>query len=244
MRQSLVLATRVDSCLCHCRRVTRDDRADAEFMSWIEQTRGRVDTLHYITEPTDADRRYDWLHGCETRNCPSPKVFNMAYLITGKEEYLDRAVEMALDRVRAIYSEESRPSTRMYAPGDWNWFSYIMAWEVADAFFPTVGKQYVGSHEGLDLYEVRFFHADGKPGLPRVVAAQYLPEAGKFDRRRLRFYNASDRAITVRVRPEDVRPVGIAGVDGPDARSASVRGKEVLVAIPPHRTVRLTLRME
>ena len=99
-----------------------------------------------------------------------------AHLISGDERYLDRAVEMALDRVRAIYAEEYRPATRQKSPGDWNWFSYIMAWEVADAFFPTVGKQYVGSDEGLDLYEVRFFHADGKPGLPREVAA--LLQAG------------------------------------------------------------------
>ena len=228
----------------HYRRVTGDRRADDAFLQWIEQTRDRVDTLHAITEPTNAsDRKTDWLHGCETRNSPSPKVFNMAHLISGDERYLDRAVEMALDRVRAIYAEEYRPATRQKSPGDWNWFSYIMAWEVADAFFPTVGKQYVGSDEGLDLYEVRFFHADGKPGLPREVAAQYLPESGSFKQRRLKFYNASDNAISVRARPTDTHPIGIDRITGRDAAAAHTQDNDVVVNIPPHRTLRLTIHL-
>jgi len=228
----------------HYRRVTGDRRADDAFLKWIEQTRDRVDTLHYITEPTNpADRKTDWLHGCETRNSPSPKVFNMAHLISSDERYLNRAVEMALDRVRAIYAEEYRPATRQKSPGDWNWFSYIMAWEVADAFFPTVGKQYVGSDEGLDLYEVRFFKADGKLGLPREIAVQYLPEPGSFTRRRLKFYNASDKSITLRVRPTDTRPIAIDRIQGRDAKAARTQAADVIVTVPPHRTIRLTVHL-
>ena len=229
----------------HYRRVTGDRRVDGDFLKWIDQTRDRVDTIHYITEPTNpADQKTDWLHGGETRNSPSPKVFNMAWLITGDDRHLDRAVEMALDRVRAIYAEEYRSSTRMKGKGDWNWFSYIMAWEVADAFFPTVGKQYVGSDEGLDLYEVRFSGANGKPGLPREVAAQYLPKPGAFTQRRLRFYNASDRPITLNVHPVDIRPIEIVGVQGNDAATASVKGDDVVVNLPPHRTVRMTIQLK
>ena len=142
-----------------------------------------------------------------------------------------------------IYAEEYRPSTRMKMKGDWNWFSYIMAWEVADAFFPTTGKQYGGTNEGLDWYEVRFFGADGSQGLPRHVAAQYLPDAGNFDRRRLRFYNAADEATLVRARPEDVKPFDIEGVEGPDAACARVDGRDVLVTVPAHQAVKLSIQL-
>ena len=167
-----------------------------------------------------------------------------AHLISGDERNFNRAVEMALDRVRAIYAEEYRPTTRKKSPGDWNWFSYIMAWEVADAFFPTVGKQYAGSDEGLDLYEVRFFKADGKPGLPREIAAQYLPEPGSFTQRRLKFYNASDKSITFRVRPTDTRPIAIDRIQGRDAQSARVQAADVIVTVPPHLTIRLTVHLK
>ena len=113
--------------LLHYRQVTDDDFVDDRVKTWMYMTRDRVDTLQYITESTDADRKYDWLHGCETHSSAVPTAFNMANLMTGEARYLDRAVEMALDHVRAIYAEEFRPSTRMKAPGDWNWFNYIMA---------------------------------------------------------------------------------------------------------------------
>jgi hypothetical protein len=231
--------------VCRYRRITGDDTYDAGILRWLETTRDRVDSLHTITEPCDpAERKTDWLHGCETRNSPSPTTFNLAYLITGDSAHLDRAVEMALDRVRAIYSEEYRTSTRVRAAGDWNWFSYIMAWEVADAFFPTVGKQYGGSNANLDRFEVRFAHAGGEQGLPAKVAAQYLPRAGDLDQRPLRFYNVADEEIVVRVRPIAVKPFVIESVKGRDAAATRVDGHDVLVTLPPHHTVEISIHRQ
>ncbi|GIS60730.1 MAG: hypothetical protein CM1200mP2_29550 [Planctomycetaceae bacterium] len=68
--------------------------------------------------------------------------------------------------------------------------------------------------------------ADLRKSLPNgKIAAQYLPEPGSFTQRRLKFYNASDKSITFRVRPTDTRPIAIDRIQGRDAGSARVQGR-------------------
>ncbi len=230
--------------LAQYRRVTGDPRYDATVMTWLDRTRDRADSLHMITEACDPkDRKLDWLHGCETRTSPSPMTWSLAALISGNDAHRNRAIELAIDRTRAIYAEESRPSTRVSSAGDWNWFSYLMAWEVADVFFATTGKQYGGSNESLDRYEVRYFRPEGTQGLPAHVAAQHLPQPGRMQERTLRFYNAGDEPAVVHVRPESIHPVMIAALQGRDADKARIQGADVVVKIPAHQTVRLVIAL-
>ena len=87
--------------------------------------------------------------------------------------------------------------------------------------------------------------ADLRKSLPNGKnAAQYLPEPGSFTQRRLKFYNASDKSITFRVRPTDTRPIAIDRIQGRDAQSARVQAADVIVTVPPHRTFRLTVHLK
>ena len=231
--------------LCHYRRMTGDTRFDARTLAWLRQAGASPDRLAFLTWPARADdRRYDWFHAMRTVNAPFPSCYNMAFLITGDVRHLNRAMEMAIDRVRAIYSEQSVPATRNRQRGDWNFFNYILAWEVADVFFPTVGRQYGATNCIADVYEVRFFRSDGDVGLPDTVAALYSPKPGDLRDRSILLYNAADEPQLIKIVPVSYRHKGISRFDTDAKATLALDRKSLMVELPRKRTVSVKVRLE
>ena len=141
-----------------------------------------------------------------------------SYLATGNRRYLDLAK-------------------------DWNFFNYILAWEVADVFFPTVGRQYGATNCIADVYEVRSFRSNGDVGLPDTVAALYSPKPGDLRDRSILLYNAADEPQRVKIVPVSYPHKGISRFDTDAKATMASDRKSLMVELPRKGAVSVRIQL-
>jgi hypothetical protein len=162
-------------------------------------------------------------------------ILTAAFMATHNTRYLEYAMELAANRFYdSHYIWDGR---ELGCRGSWMGRNGVAAHNViAPMMCSAMGG--FGMLEGeRPWFEVRYHQADGRPGLPKDVAALYLPGSEK--ERIIKFYNRGEKEEIVRVTPDNTRAV----VASADLDNYPVSVLSEGVRILPGRVVELRIRM-
>ena len=169
----------------------------------------------------------------DTRNTG---ILTAAFMITHDSRYLEYAMELGTNRFYdSHYIWDGR---ELGCRGSWMGRNGVATHNViAPMMCSAMGG--FGMLEGeRPWFELRYHQADGTPGLPRDVAALYLP--GDRRERVVRFYNRGDSNETVRVSADNTGGLTFAGAE---MGGQPVSDTDKRVSIPPKHEVELKIRL-